>query len=68
LIAINAPTPRIVTIGASTEDDKMDATTQTQLQDELCFVFRHFPITTVHPHAQTAAGAASPADTGGERS
>jgi protein-disulfide isomerase len=34
---------------------------QTQLQDELCFVFRHFPITTVHPHAQTAAEAAEAA-------
>ena len=34
---------------------------QTQLQDQLCFVYRHFPITTVHPHAQPAAEAAEAA-------
>jgi protein-disulfide isomerase len=34
---------------------------QTQMADRLCFVFRHFPITTVHPHAQTAAEAAEAA-------
>jgi protein-disulfide isomerase len=34
---------------------------QTQLQNPVCFVFRHFPITTVHPHAQLAAEAAEAA-------
>jgi protein-disulfide isomerase len=29
-----------------------------QMGDRLCFVFRHFPLTTVHPHAQRAAEAA----------
>jgi len=29
--------------------------------NELCFVFRHFPLTTVHPHAQLAAEAAEAA-------
>jgi protein-disulfide isomerase len=29
--------------------------------DGLCFVFRHFPITTAHPHAQSAAEAAEAA-------
>jgi protein-disulfide isomerase len=36
-------------------------TIQTQMEDRLRFVFRHFPITTVHPHAQTAAEAAEAA-------
>jgi protein-disulfide isomerase len=36
-------------------------TMQTQMEDRLRFVFRHFPISTVHPHAQTAAEAAEAA-------
>jgi protein-disulfide isomerase len=32
----------------------------------LCFVFRHFPLTTVHPHAQLAAEAAEAAGTQGK--
>jgi protein-disulfide isomerase len=34
---------------------------QTQLQSGLCFVYRHFPLTTVHPHAQAATEAAEAA-------
>ncbi|WP_158749073.1 thioredoxin domain-containing protein [Acidobacterium sp. S8] len=34
---------------------------QEQLGDQLCFVFRNFPLTTVHPHAQHAAEAAEAA-------
>src|SRR5260370_8054076 len=34
---------------------------RTQLQSRLSFVFRHFPLTTVHPHAQAAAEAAEAA-------
>ncbi|MCU1453264.1 MAG: oxidoreductase [Acidimicrobiales bacterium] len=33
-------------------------TVRAQLGDQLRFVFRHFPLTTMHPHAQAAAEAA----------
>lgn len=32
-----------------------------QFGDKLCFAFRHFPLTTVHPHAEQAAEAAEAA-------
>ena len=31
---------------------------QKQLKDQLCFAFRNFPVTQIHPHAQHAAEAA----------
>ena len=34
---------------------------QRRLGDELCFAFRHFPLTTVHPHAEHAAESAEAA-------
>jgi protein-disulfide isomerase len=34
---------------------------QRQLGNRLCFVFRNFPLTTIHPHAQHAAEAAEAA-------
>lgn len=37
------------------------ATIEAALGSKLCFVFRHFPLTTVHPHAQLAAEAAEAA-------
>jgi protein-disulfide isomerase len=36
------------------------------LGHRLCFVFRHFPLTTVHPHAQQAAEAAESAGVQGK--
>jgi protein-disulfide isomerase len=36
-------------------------TLQAQLQSRVRFVFRHFPLTTIHPHAQVAAEAAEAA-------
>jgi protein-disulfide isomerase len=38
-------------------------TVQARFQDRLSFVFRHFPITTIHPRAQAAAEAAEAAGT-----
>jgi len=37
-----------------------------ELEDELCVVFRHFPLTQTHPHAQGAAEAAEAADAQGK--
>jgi protein-disulfide isomerase len=34
---------------------------QRRLGDDLCFAFRHFPLTNVHPHAEHAAEAAEAA-------
>jgi len=34
---------------------------QERLADDLCFAFRHFPLTTVHPHSERAAEAAEAA-------
>jgi protein-disulfide isomerase len=34
---------------------------QERFGDQLCFVFRHFPLTQIHPHAQRAAEAAEAA-------
>jgi protein-disulfide isomerase len=34
---------------------------QERLLDDLCFAFRHFPLTTVHPHSEHAAEAAEAA-------
>ena len=34
---------------------------QCRLGDDLCFAFRHFPLTNVHPHAEHAAEAAEAA-------
>ena len=39
---------------------------QRRLGDELCFVFRHFPVTPVHPHAEPAAEAAEAANAQGK--
>jgi protein-disulfide isomerase len=39
---------------------------QQLLGRHLCFVFRHFPLTTVHPHAQQAAEAAEAAGAQGK--
>jgi protein-disulfide isomerase len=39
---------------------------QRLLGRQLCFVFRHFPLTTVHPHAQHAAEAAEAAGAQGK--
>jgi protein-disulfide isomerase len=34
---------------------------RSRLGEQVCFVFRHFPLTTMHPHAQAAAEAAEAA-------
>ncbi len=39
---------------------------QSQLGSQLCFVFRHFPLTNVHPHARHAAEAAEGAGSQGK--
>jgi protein-disulfide isomerase len=39
---------------------------QRRLGDELCFAFRHFPVTPVHPHAEQAAEAAEAASIQGK--
>ncbi len=39
---------------------------QRQLDSQLCFVFRHFPLTNVHPHARHAAEAAEEAGAQGK--
>lgn len=38
---------------------------QRELGERLCLAFRHFPVTTVHPHAERAAEAAEAADAQG---
>jgi protein-disulfide isomerase len=37
-----------------------------RIGDEICFVYRHFPLTTMHPHAQMAAEAAEAAGAQGK--
>lgn len=37
-----------------------------EFDGELCYVFRHFPMTDIHPHAALAAMAAEAADTAGK--
>ena len=39
---------------------------QQRFGDDLCFAFRHFPVTPVHPHAQRAAEAAEAANAQGK--
>ena len=39
---------------------------QRRLGDDLCFAFRHFPLTNVHPHAEHAAEAAEAAGEQGD--
>src|SRR4051794_11145618 len=39
----------------------IDKAIRDQMGDELQFVYRHFPLTTVHPHAEQAAEAAEAA-------
>ena len=36
------------------------------MRDQLCFVFRHFPLTQLHPHAETAAEASEAAGAQGQ--
>ncbi len=38
---------------------------QQEMGDSLCFAFRHFPLTTVHPHSEHAAEAAEAANAQG---
>lgn len=38
---------------------------QRQMPDEVCFVFRHFPLSRIHPHAVSAAETAEAAGTEG---
>ena len=39
---------------------------QNRMGDQLCFAFRHFPLSTVHPHAMQAAEASEAAGAQGE--
>jgi protein-disulfide isomerase len=38
---------------------------QRRLGDDLCFAFRHFPLTRIHPHSEHAAEAAESAGSSG---
>jgi len=47
------------------EVEPIVAEIQTRLGEDLCFAFRHFPLTTVHPHSERAAEAAEAASAQG---